>query len=57
VAKQNVLTDFYNCHLRPDQRWVACCPGCGWELAEAWREDQAAFKASRLTCPVCVGAA
>jgi hypothetical protein len=57
VAKQNVLTDFYNLHLRPDGRWVACCPGCGWELAEAWREDQAAFKASQLPCPVCVEAA
>jgi hypothetical protein len=57
MATQDVLTDAYNLHLRPDGRWVAACPSCGFELAEGWREDQAAANASLFPCPVCHGAA
>lgn len=57
MATPDVLTDRYNLHRRPDGRWVASCPTCGFELAEGWREDHAAQQADRFPCPVCTGAA
>ena len=53
MAIAHVPTTAYNLHLRPDGRWVASCPTCGFELAEGWREDKAAAKAARFPCPVC----
>jgi hypothetical protein len=57
MAKHDVLTDAYNLHMRPDGRWVASCPACGFELAEGWHEGKAAAKAARYPCPVCHEAA
>jgi hypothetical protein len=39
--------------LRPDGRWVAFCPECGFELAEGKHQDRVERKAARRTCPVC----
>jgi len=38
-------------------RWIAQCAVCGWELAEASRQDRAERKAARRRCPVCHEAA
>jgi predicted RNA-binding Zn-ribbon protein involved in translation (DUF1610 family) len=57
MATTDVLTNAYNLHLRPDGRWVASCPDCGFELAEGWHEGKAAAKAARHPCPVCYGIA
>jgi hypothetical protein len=35
-------------------RWIASCPGCGFELAEGRRQDRVERKAARRSCPVCV---
>jgi hypothetical protein len=55
MASTQSSTTTYNLHLRPDGRWLAACPDCGFELAESWREDKAAAKAARLGCPICSG--
>lgn len=52
MATSDVLTA-YNLFLRPDGRWVAACPTCGFELAESWYQGKVAVKAARHPCPVC----
>jgi hypothetical protein len=34
-------------------RWIASCPGCGFELAEGRRQDLLEHKAARRSCPIC----
>jgi hypothetical protein len=34
-------------------RWIASCPGCGFELAEGRRQDRVEHKAARRSCPIC----
>jgi hypothetical protein len=34
--------------------WVASCPTCGYQLAEAKRQGRVERKARTRTCPVCV---
>ena len=36
--------------------WRASCTGCGYELAEARRQDRCERKARSRTCPICSGA-
>jgi hypothetical protein len=33
--------------------WIASCPTCGFQLAEAKRQDRCERKARRRLCPVC----
>ena len=37
--------------------WIAQCAACGYEVAQATRQDRAERKAARRPCPVCVEAA
>ena len=34
-------------------RWVAACPGCGYQLAQARGQRRAERAARRRRCPVC----
>jgi hypothetical protein len=33
--------------------WVASCPSCGFQLAQARSQARAERRAARTTCPVC----
>jgi hypothetical protein len=39
-------------HLH-DGRWVASCPGCGFELAADTDQERAEQQGGRRPCPVC----
>jgi hypothetical protein len=34
-------------------RWIASCPGCGYQLASARLQQRAERQARRRCCPVC----
>ena len=34
-------------------RWVASCPGCGYQLASARLQERAERQGRRRACPVC----
>jgi hypothetical protein len=43
----------YALHL-VDNRWVASCSCCGYELAEGRHQERVERKAARRSCPICV---
>jgi hypothetical protein len=36
-------------------RWVASCPGCGYQLASARAQERCDRRGHRRTCPICIG--
>jgi hypothetical protein len=34
-------------------RWIASCPGCGFQLASARSQERCDRRGRRRTCPVC----
>jgi hypothetical protein len=36
-------------------RWVASCPGCGYQLATSRSQERCDRRGRRRTCPICSG--